>query len=155
MHVTIAPASNKSSTAAIRALLSQKPGVQVKGLYRDLKKVPDEFTSANNFTAVQGDVGDVNTLDFSGSDAVLMVLPPAYDEEGNNTLPVSVRKLFYSLDLVMHAVVNSKERRMDDWLALVKRADDRFELKSVSVIPGQPFSIMEFIHNIEGVRSLR
>ncbi|KAF5694525.1 nucleoside-diphosphate-sugar epimerase [Fusarium denticulatum] len=79
MQVTIAPASNKTSTAAIRSLLSQNPGVQVKGLYRDLKKVPDEFSSAKNFTAIQGDVGDVNTLDFSGSDAVLMVLPPAYD----------------------------------------------------------------------------
>ncbi|KAF5682523.1 nucleoside-diphosphate-sugar epimerase [Fusarium circinatum] len=79
MQITIAPASNKTSTAAIRSLLSQNPDVQVKGLYRDLKKVPDEFSSANNFMAVQGDVGDVNTLDFSGSDAVLMVLPPAYD----------------------------------------------------------------------------
>ncbi|EWG54522.1 hypothetical protein FVEG_12726 [Fusarium verticillioides 7600] len=79
MQVTIAPASNKTSTAAIRSLLSQNPKVQVKGLYRDLKKVPDEFSSTGNFTAVQGDVGDVNTLDFSGSDAVLMVLPPAYD----------------------------------------------------------------------------
>jgi uncharacterized protein YbjT (DUF2867 family) len=79
MQVTIAPASNKTSTAAIRSLLSQNNQVQVKGLYRDPKKVPDEFRSANNFSAVQGDVGDVNTLDFSGSDAVLMVLPPAYD----------------------------------------------------------------------------
>ncbi|KAG9506285.1 hypothetical protein J7337_003267 [Fusarium musae] len=79
MQVTIAPASNKTSTAAIRSLLSQNPKAQVTGLYRDLKKVPDEFSSAGNFTAVQGDVGDVNTLDFSGSDAVLMVLPPAYD----------------------------------------------------------------------------
>ncbi|KAF5632421.1 nucleoside-diphosphate-sugar epimerase [Fusarium tjaetaba] len=79
MQVTIAPASNKTSTAAIRSLLSPNSGVQIKGLYRDLKKVPDEFNSSDNFTAVQGDVGDVNTLDFSGSDAVLMVLPPAYD----------------------------------------------------------------------------
>ncbi|KAF5557202.1 nucleoside-diphosphate-sugar epimerase [Fusarium phyllophilum] len=79
MQVTIAPASNKTSTAAIRSLLSQNHDVQVKGLYRDPKKVPDEFSSANKFTAVQGDVGDVNTLDFSGADAVLMVLPPAYD----------------------------------------------------------------------------
>jgi hypothetical protein len=83
-----------------------------------------------------------------GKDKVIIVdpiLPPAYDKEGNRTLPVSVRKLFYSLDLVMHATVNSKERRMDDWLALVKCADERFELKSVSVIPGQPFGIMEFM----------
>ncbi|KAF4959559.1 hypothetical protein FGADI_1626 [Fusarium gaditjirri] len=79
MRVTIAPASNKTSTAAIRSLLSQKPEVHVKGLYRDLRKVPDKFSSADNFEAVRGDLADVNTLDFSGSDAVLMVLPPAYD----------------------------------------------------------------------------
>ncbi|KAF9775316.1 hypothetical protein IL306_006596 [Fusarium sp. DS 682] len=79
MQIIIAPASNKTSTAAIHSLLSQNSQIQIKGLYRDLKKVPNEFASADNFTAVQGDVGDVNTLDFSGSDAVLMVLPPAYD----------------------------------------------------------------------------
>uniref|UniRef100_A0A0D2YGF7 NAD(P)-binding domain-containing protein n=1 Tax=Fusarium oxysporum (strain Fo5176) TaxID=660025 RepID=A0A0D2YGF7_FUSOF len=79
MHVAIAPASNKTSTAAISSLLSQNREIHVKGLYRDLKKVPNEFSSADNFEAIQGDVGDVNTLDFSGSDAVLMVLPPAYD----------------------------------------------------------------------------
>ncbi|KAF5618589.1 nucleoside-diphosphate-sugar epimerase [Fusarium sp. NRRL 52700] len=79
MQVTVAPASNKTSTAAIRSLLSQNPEIQVKGLYRNLNKVPDAFSSAGNFTTVQGDVGDLDTLDFSGSDAVLMVLPPAYD----------------------------------------------------------------------------
>ncbi|TVY79205.1 hypothetical protein Focb16_v009521 [Fusarium oxysporum f. sp. cubense] len=79
MHVAIAPASNKTSSAAISSLLSQNREIQVRGLYRDLKKVPNEFSSADNFEAVQGDVGDGNTLDFSGSDAVLMVLPPAYD----------------------------------------------------------------------------
>ncbi|KAF4340831.1 nucleoside-diphosphate-sugar epimerase [Fusarium beomiforme] len=79
MQITVAPASNKTSTAAIRSLLSQNKGVQIKGLYRDLNKVPEEFRSADNFTALRGDVGDVNTLNFSGSDAVLFVLPPAYD----------------------------------------------------------------------------
>ncbi|KAF4430543.1 hypothetical protein F53441_13947 [Fusarium austroafricanum] len=79
MQITIAPASNKTSTATIRSLLSQDKPINIKALYRDLKKVPDEFSAAGNFTAVQGDVGDVDTLDFSGSDAVLMVLPPAYD----------------------------------------------------------------------------
>ncbi|KAM0551845.1 hypothetical protein ACHAPJ_008181 [Fusarium lateritium] len=53
--------------------------MKIKALYRDLKKVPDEFNSTDNFTAVQGEVCDAATLDFSGSDAVLACLPPAYD----------------------------------------------------------------------------
>jgi uncharacterized protein YbjT (DUF2867 family) len=79
MRVTVVPASNKTSTGAIRWLLSQNDSVQIQGLYRDLKKVPGEFKSAKNFTAVQGDVADASTLNFSESDAVIMVLPPAYD----------------------------------------------------------------------------
>ncbi|RFN52698.1 hypothetical protein FIE12Z_3041 [Fusarium flagelliforme] len=79
MRVTLVPASNKTSTAAIRWLLSQDTTIQIQGLYRDLKKVPNEFRSAGNFTAVQGDVADASTLNFTKSNAVIMVLPPAYD----------------------------------------------------------------------------
>lgn len=79
MRVTLVPASNKTSTAAIRWLLSQDKRVRIQGLYRDLKKVPDDFKSTENFTAVHGDVADASTLNFKESDAVIMVLPPAYD----------------------------------------------------------------------------
>ena len=79
MRITIVPASNKTSTAAIRWLLPQNPFFEVHGLYRDLNKVPDEFNSVENFTAVQGDVANAATLNFKESDAVVMVLPPAYD----------------------------------------------------------------------------
>ncbi|KAJ4129275.1 hypothetical protein NW768_007810 [Fusarium equiseti] len=79
MRVSVVPASNKTSTAAIRWLLSQNNPVKVQGFYRDLKKVPHDFESAENFTAVQGDVADVSTLNFNDCDAVIMVLPPAYD----------------------------------------------------------------------------
>lgn len=79
MQLAICPASNRTSMAAIRWLLAQENEIEIKGLYRNLNKVPHEFKSANNFTAVRGDVADAATLDFSGSDAVLMVLPPAYD----------------------------------------------------------------------------
>ncbi|KAF4973158.1 hypothetical protein FSARC_502 [Fusarium sarcochroum] len=79
MQITIAPASMKTSAAAIRSLLLQDKSVRIKALYRDLKKVPDEFNSVDNLIAVQGDVCDAYTLDFSGSDAVLACLPPAYD----------------------------------------------------------------------------
>ena len=79
MRITIIPASNKTSTAAIRWLLPQNPLFEVHGLYRDLDKVLDEFNSVENFTAVQGDVADASTLNFNESDAIVMVLPPAYD----------------------------------------------------------------------------
>jgi len=79
MRVTIVPASNKTSTVAIRWLLSQGNRARIQGLYRDLKKVPNEFNSAENFTAVRGNVADASTLDFNECDAVIMVLPPAYD----------------------------------------------------------------------------
>lgn len=79
MRITIVPASNKTSIAAIRWLLPQNPLFEVHGVYRDLEKVPDEFSSVQDFTAVQGDVADASTLNFNESDAVVMVLPPAYD----------------------------------------------------------------------------
>jgi nucleoside-diphosphate-sugar epimerase len=79
MQVTVAPASTRTSTVAIRWLLSQNNSIKVQGLYRDPNKIPEEFRSTERFTAVRGDVADAATLDFSGSDAVLMVLPPAYD----------------------------------------------------------------------------
>lgn len=79
MRITIVPASNKTSTAAIHWLLPQNPFFEVHGVYRDLERVPDEFNSVENFTAVQGDVADTSTLNFADTDAVVMVLPPAYD----------------------------------------------------------------------------
>jgi len=41
--------------------------------------VPSEFAANPRFTAVQGDIEDVSSLDFSGSDAVFNVQPPIYE----------------------------------------------------------------------------
>lgn len=80
MHVTIAPASTKTGAAIIRSLLSfGDQSINVKALYRNVKKAPEEFTSHDNFTAVEADVSDASSLDFSGSDAVLAITPPVYD----------------------------------------------------------------------------
>lgn len=80
MRVTIAPAGTRTGTAVIKSLLSiTEPAIEVHGLYRDLAKVPAKFASQRRFHAVRGDVSDPSTLDFTGSDAVLAITPPAYD----------------------------------------------------------------------------
>ncbi|KAK4245883.1 hypothetical protein C7999DRAFT_33740 [Corynascus novoguineensis] len=80
MHITVVPASPKTGQAAIRALLADASNPIVRGVYRDLSRVPAEFRSNPRFEAVQGTVEDAATLDFSGSDAVFNITPPLYQE---------------------------------------------------------------------------
>jgi uncharacterized protein YbjT (DUF2867 family) len=80
MQITIAPASTKTGVAIIRSLLTfENQSINIKALYRNVKKAPEEFTSHDNFTAVEADVSDASSLDFCGSDAVLAITPPVYD----------------------------------------------------------------------------
>ncbi|KAM5350662.1 hypothetical protein ACJ41O_007167 [Fusarium nematophilum] len=96
MQITIAPASTKTGTAVVRSLLSfGGQSINVKALYRDVRKAPGEFKARDNFQAVQADVSDASSLDFSGSDAVLAITPPAYDGR----------------DIVAHAELVSKNVR--------------------------------------------
>ncbi|GAB1318507.1 NAD-dependent epimerase/dehydratase [Madurella fahalii] len=81
MHITVVPASPKTGQATIRALLADPSNPTVKGVYRDLAKVPAEFKSNPRFEAVQGNVEDASSLDFAGSDAVLNITPPLYDDQ--------------------------------------------------------------------------
>lgn len=81
MHITVVPASPKTGLATIRALLASPGQPMIRGYYRDLAKVPAELTAQHpRFEAVQGDVEDLDTLDFSGSDAVFNITPPVYEE---------------------------------------------------------------------------
>ncbi|OGM44050.1 hypothetical protein ABOM_007800 [Aspergillus bombycis] len=79
MQITIAPASPQTCRAAIQALLCDSSAPLVIGIYRDLNKVPAEFRSHRNFKAIRGDLKDRDTLDFTGSDAVLTLTPPCLD----------------------------------------------------------------------------
>jgi uncharacterized protein YbjT (DUF2867 family) len=81
MQITVIPASPRTGQAAIRALLADASNPTVKGYYRDLAKVPAEFTSNPRFEAVQGNVEDAATLDFAGSDAVFNITPPLYEDQ--------------------------------------------------------------------------
>lgn len=76
MHITVVPASPKTGQATIRTLLADPSGPTVRGVYRDLSRVPAEFASHPRFEAVRGDVEDAASLDFAGSDAVLNITPP-------------------------------------------------------------------------------
>lgn len=80
MHITVAPASTKAGQATIEALLADSAGPTVTGVYRNLSRVPAQFSSNPNFKAVQGDVQDGASLDFSGADAVLAITPPQFHE---------------------------------------------------------------------------
>ncbi|RMJ18236.1 hypothetical protein CDV36_002059 [Fusarium kuroshium] len=96
MQVTIAPASTKTGTAIVWSLLSfENQFINIKALYRNVKKAPEEFTSHDYFTAVEADVSDAPSLDFSGSDTVLAITPPVYDGH----------------DIVVHAETVSKNVR--------------------------------------------
>lgn len=81
MHITVVPASPKTGQAAIQSLLAHSFGPKVKGYYRNLSRVPEDFKSNPRFEAVQGDVEDRASLDFSGSDAVFNITPPLYEEK--------------------------------------------------------------------------
>ncbi|KAH8885611.1 O-methyltransferase [Thozetella sp. PMI_491] len=74
-----------------------------------------------------------------------LIVPPDYDERGVHIAPLTARKFVALVDLQMHVAFNAKERKVEDWLSVVKRADPRFALKGVHVIPGVPLGIMDFV----------
>ncbi|KAF6832716.1 NmrA family protein [Colletotrichum musicola] len=81
-HITVLPASTQAGTQTIRFLLSSDLKPLVRGIYRNPSKAPAGFTNNPNFEAVQGDVAtDTSDLNFSGSDAVLYVAPPTWDDD--------------------------------------------------------------------------
>ncbi|KAJ5689027.1 hypothetical protein N7462_003419 [Penicillium macrosclerotiorum] len=77
MQVTIIPASTNTGAATIRSLLS-KP-VQIRGVYRDLSKVPATFLAQPNFSAIEGDISKKGSFSLKESDAILAIMPPVFD----------------------------------------------------------------------------
>ncbi|KAK3390364.1 S-adenosyl-L-methionine-dependent methyltransferase [Podospora didyma] len=55
-------------------------------------------------------------------------------------------------DIAMLAMFNSKERTVDEWIALVAKADVRFRLRSVVHLPASPLGLVEFIWGEEQER---
>ncbi|KAF5023104.1 hypothetical protein F66182_4861 [Fusarium sp. NRRL 66182] len=78
-HITIVPASTKIGRQTIQTLLASPENPSIRGIYRDTLKAPDAYTGNTNFEAVKGDIATGDGLDFNGSDAVLYVPPPTYE----------------------------------------------------------------------------
>lgn len=79
MQVIIAAAGTKTGKATIHSLLFHSPEsepLHVCGVYRHLDKVPAAFSSHPHFSAVKGDVSVEASLDFTGSDAIVAIVPP-------------------------------------------------------------------------------
>jgi len=85
MHFTILPATPKTAQATIRALLASDPSVSLRGVYRDVSRVPADLASHPRFEAVQGDLADPASYaaHLKGTDGVFHVQPPVYDPERN------------------------------------------------------------------------
>lgn len=83
MHLTILPAAPKTAQAAIRALLASDASVSLRGVYRDVSRVPADLASHPRFEAVQGDLADPASYatHLKGTDGVFHVQPPVYDPE--------------------------------------------------------------------------
>ncbi|RBQ92198.1 hypothetical protein VDGD_09582 [Verticillium dahliae] len=79
LHITVVPASSQGGKETIRNLLRHASQPRVRGVYRDIAKAPAEFTDNVNFEPVQGDVSKASP-DFSGSDAVLYIPPPTFED---------------------------------------------------------------------------
>jgi 6-hydroxytryprostatin B O-methyltransferase len=57
--------------------------------------------------------------------------------------PLPIARLMSSLDMQMMTALNSKERTVDDWVALLAMADDRLQLKGVHMPEGAGFALLE------------
>ncbi|RAL07632.1 NAD(P)-binding protein [Aspergillus homomorphus CBS 101889] len=87
MRILIVPASPQTSRTTIHNLLTtpqKQDPIHIRGLYRNLTRVPPEFQTNPNFESYPGDLSDPATLNFHSFDTVFFVLPPCYD--GTNLL---------------------------------------------------------------------
>ncbi|KAM5344244.1 hypothetical protein ACJ41O_012781 [Fusarium nematophilum] len=79
LRISVVPASTKAGKETIRVLLESEAQPVVHGIYRDLSKVPAEFSANPRFEATQGDVRSGSGLDFGASETLFYVPPPTYD----------------------------------------------------------------------------
>lgn len=89
MQITIVPASAQTHKAAIAAVLQHPFAPEVVGIYRNTDKAPADFKDNPRFKVVHGDLYDETSLDFSGSEAVLVLSPPKLD--GSDYIAIAER----------------------------------------------------------------
>ena len=74
-----------------------------------------------------------------------IIVPPDYDENGKPSMPLSARRTIAAVDIHMHIMCNAKERKAEDWIEVIKRADPRFELVAIHTISGTPTGLLDFV----------
>jgi hypothetical protein len=74
-----------------------------------------------------------------------IVSPPTHDAQGKAMMPLPTRRMMSAVDLQMLVVFNSLERKLEDWKALIKQADERLEIQHVSTLPGALWSVIEVV----------
>jgi len=72
-----------------------------------------------------------------------MVLAPEYDENGKPISPLHIRRTVASMDLMLFAQCNARDRKMQDWLDIVDKADKRLVMAKVYALPPAPMTVME------------
>lgn len=76
---------------------------------------------------------------------VFDIVVPSSFEASDMSTSLTMRRLFAAMDLQMHILCNSKERTVEDWVNVIKRADPRFELKGIHVCQGALFGLLDFV----------
>ncbi|KAL7942699.1 O-methyltransferase domain-containing protein [Trichoderma barbatum] len=73
-----------------------------------------------------------------------IIMLPDYDENHQRaTLPV--RKMQSAFDMQMLVLFNAKERTAEDWTALFKMADDRFQVNAIRITPGASVGLIDVV----------
>jgi O-methyltransferase len=79
-----------------------------------------------------------------GSRVILFegVAPPIEGGAEWEKLPQTAKRLLAAADLQMLALFNAKQRCIEDYVALFKKADSRFELANTVFLPGSAFGLI-------------
>ncbi|KAH8659815.1 O-methyltransferase-domain-containing protein [Xylariales sp. PMI_506] len=73
------------------------------------------------------------------------ITPPTYGPDGKHLVPLPARRLIGGADIQMFVMQNAKERAVEDWTDLVRRADERLEVKAIHVVPGFPQGLIDIV----------
>lgn len=61
---------------------------------------------------------------------------------GPDGIPKKMEAMVRSFDLVMSSIQNARERELEDWKGLFKKADSRFQFRGVTSPPGSNHSLL-------------
>ncbi|PIG89553.1 hypothetical protein AARAC_009829 [Aspergillus arachidicola] len=130
MLIAVVPASPKTGQAAIHALLNSTQittPISVKGVYRDLSRVPEEFLSNPHFQASKGDTASENTrlaIQKSGSVKRLVLLSSMGAEHESGTGEIMTNHIAETIlkDAAPEVVICRCTYFMENWAMAVQTA---------------------------------